>query len=182
MTWPETSHRHLAHAAFDKDHIHWSVRPHDMRKALTTPHTRRIALSNRRVEALQALADGKTRAEIAHGLGIQPNSLAVYLSKARAKLGIPVCADTMLVAVACMSDAIWPPPPPAEPIRVPGNLRYLSAPVSEGMQIQEIANTRHLPYHHVIADCKELRRLMGARTSPHLVARLWQCRLAPTPP
>lgn len=32
MTCPETFHRHLAHAAFDEDHIHWSVRPHDMRK------------------------------------------------------------------------------------------------------------------------------------------------------
>ncbi|MDP5315329.1 LuxR C-terminal-related transcriptional regulator [Streptomyces poriferorum] len=149
---------------------------------MTTPHTRRIALSNRQEDALQALADGKTRAEIAHGLGIQPNSLARCLSKARAKLGIPVCADTMLVAVACMSDAIWTPPPPAEPIRVPGNLRYLIAPVSEGMQIQEIAKTRHLPYKCVIADCKQLRRLMGARTSPHLVARLWQYRLAPIPP
>ncbi|ROQ70253.1 regulatory LuxR family protein [Streptomyces sp. 840.1] len=142
-------------------------------------HTRRILLTNRQEDTLQALADGYRREEVALRLGISPKSLNAMLCRARTRLGTPPCADTRLIAVACMSDAIWVSPPPDLPVRVPKNLRYLIAPLSDGMQAVEIANERRLPYSRLIADCHKLRQLMEARTSAHLVARLWQHELAP---
>ncbi|MFJ9327229.1 hypothetical protein ACIRPN_18350 [Streptomyces sp. NPDC101230] len=137
-------------------------------------------LTDRQEDYVQRIADGWTASEIAPEFGAKPASVKATLGRARLRLGVPACADTVLVAAACMFDAIWISAPSAQRVDVPERLRYLLDPVSAGVQALEIAGDRSVPYLAVVADHQQLRRLMQARTQAHLVARLWQDELAPT--
>jgi DNA-binding NarL/FixJ family response regulator len=66
-----------------------------------------VALSVRELQVVRAVAAGKRRPEIAAALGLSPNTVSVYKSRAMAKLGVTSDTELARVGLRVESEQIW---------------------------------------------------------------------------